>query len=300
MPPFLYLRVLIFSLKPRIFLGDGGWTSKCPMVDSFILLPEQWWNLWTLLRSRFGMVWLGRVWFSLFWRSWVRALIKSIERLFSAKETSFLQRTCNYTPNVPCTKPCFAFTSTLQVKPSHPVTNSFKIIHPLLFYGVLLIRWNGYEKTSLCQFEQKRFWLPFRLKIVGAYIFNHSMSKSSRTHVHTQHTLTWECGSGGLLLTAGSHSTVAVWLNKSRLQHGKQIVLWVSDLSAALPKCQLAAKEIALFLMKHAVLTCLVCALGSKCNWSPFICTVLRLLLPPAPHTLNNCIRSFPAALCVV
>lgn len=149
----------------------------------------------------------------------------------------------------------------------------------------------------------KRFWLPFRLKIVGAYIFNHRMSKSSRTHVYTctqhTHTLTCECGSGGLLLTAGTHSTVAVWLNKSRLQHGKQIVLWVSDLSATLPKCQLAEKEISLFLMKHAVLACLVRALGSKCNRTPFICTVpsaLLPLLPPPPHTLNNGIRCFPSS----
>lgn len=114
MPPLLCLQVLISSLKLRIFLRDGNWMSKCPVVDSFLLLPEQWWNLWTLLRGRFG-----RVWFSLFWRSLVRPLIKSIERLFSAKETSFLQRACNYAPNVPCTKACFAFTSMLQDKPSH-------------------------------------------------------------------------------------------------------------------------------------------------------------------------------------
>lgn len=165
---------------------------------------------------------------------------------------------------------------------------------PLPFYDELLIRWNGHRETSLCQQWTQRFWLPFRLKIVGAYIFNHRMSKSSRTHIHahTTHTLTCECGSGGLLLTAGTHSTVAVWLNKSRLQHGKQIVLWVSDLSAALPKCQLAEKEISLFLMKHAVLACVVRALGSKCN----ICTVPSVLLPPFPHTWNDCIRCFPSS----
>lgn len=148
----------------------------------------------------------------------------------------------------------------------------------------------------------QRFWLPFRLKIVGAYIFNRRMSKSSRTHSYTStqrtRALMCECGSGGLLLTGGTHSTVAVWSNKSRLQHGKQIVLWVSDLSAALPKCQLAEKEISLFLTKHAVLACLVRALGSKCNWTPFIYTVPSALLPPPPppHTLNNCIRCFPSS----
>lgn len=142
----------------------------------------------------------------------------------------------------------------------------------------------------------QRFWLPFRLKIVGAYIFNRRMSKSSRTciRMHTTRTLTCQCGSGGLLLTAGTHSTVAVWLNKSRLQRGKQIVLWVSDLSAALPKCQLAEKKFSLFLMKHAVLACLLWALGSECNWTPFICTVHSVLLPPFPLTWNSvsCFRS--------
>lgn len=153
-------------------------------------------NEWTHLCSyqssgkTFGPYWevgFGRVWFSLFWKTWVRPLIKSIGRPFSVKETGFLQRACNYALYVPCTKAYSAFTSMLQVKPSRS-SHSFKIIHPSLpFHGVLLIRWNGHKKTSLCQFEQKRFWLPFRLKIVGAYIFNHSMSESSRTHIHTQH-----------------------------------------------------------------------------------------------------------------
>lgn len=121
MPPFLYLQVLIFRLKLKIFLSDGNWMSKCPKVGSFMLLPEQWWNLWILLRGSFG-----RVWSILFWRSWVRLLIKSIERLFSAKETGFLQRSCNYTPNVPCTKACLAFTSRLQVKPSRSSHKQFQ------------------------------------------------------------------------------------------------------------------------------------------------------------------------------
>ena len=125
-----------------------------------------------------------------------------------------------------------------------------------------------------------------------------------RAHVHTYtlahnahtHSLMCECGSGALSLTAGTHSAVPVWFNKSRLQHGKKIVLRVSDLSAALPKCQLAEKEISLFLMKHAVLACLVRALGSKCNWTPFICTVpSALLLPLPPCTLDNYIRCFPS-----
>ena len=209
----------------------------------------------------------------------------------------------NYVTNASCTKASFAFTSKLQVKPSNSRHKKFKN-YPSSF----AILWSAANTMERARGHfpvptwTKRFWLPFRLKIVCAYIFNHRMSKSSRTHIYTctqRTTLTCECRSGGLLLTAGTHSTVAVWLNKSRLQHGKQIVLWVSDLSAALPKCQLAEKEISLFLMKHAVLACLVHALGSKCNWTPFICTVpSAVLLPPLPppHALNNCISCFPSS----
>lgn len=137
-----------------------------------------------------------------------------------------------------------------------------------------MIEWA--QEDFLVPTQIQKFWQPFRLRIVGAYIFNRRMSKNSRTH-----TLTCKCGLRGLLLTAGTHSAVVVWLNKSRLQHGKQVVLWVSDLSATLPKCQLVEKEISLFLMKHAVLACLVHALGSKYNWIPFICTVPSAVLTP-------------------
>lgn len=152
------------------------------MVDSFMLLSELWWSLWTLLRGRFG-----RVWFSLFWRSWVRPLIKSIERLFSAKETSFLQRAYNYAVNVSCTKACFAFTSMLPVNTSHSSHKQFQN-HPSSFATL----WSAANTMEWAREDfpvpiwTKRFWLPFRLKIVGAYIFNHSMSKSSRTHIHTR------------------------------------------------------------------------------------------------------------------